>query len=116
VSSTVVDVTLSRSRYGDSASSPCVREIHFDVEATFGSGTWDERGAVGADDGADDGQAKSVSAGVSDSLAAELLEGLEKTLDLVGWDHWSGVLYRNACASCGRCRCYLDPASGRVVA
>src|SRR6266496_3540233 len=91
-------------------------KAHFDVEATFGSGTWDERGAVGAGDGADDGQAKSVSVGVSDALAAELLEGLEKTLDLAWWDHGSGVLHRNACLSCGRCRRYLDPASGRVVA
>ena len=68
MSSTVVDVTLSRSRYGDGASCARVREAHFDVEATFGSGTWDERGAVGADDGADDGQAKAVPVDASDPL------------------------------------------------
>jgi hypothetical protein len=84
VSSTVVDVMLSRSQYGDGASDACVREVHFDGEATLGSGTWGEGGAVGARDGPDDGQAKSVSVGVSDPLAAELLEGLEQMLDLVG--------------------------------
>jgi hypothetical protein len=53
---------------------PALGKVHFDVEATFGSGMWDERGAVGAGDGADDGQAESesVSVGVSDSLNAEL--------------------------------------------
>jgi len=97
---------------------PASGKVHFDVEATFGSGMWDERGAVGAGDGADDGQSESVSVsvGLPDSLNAESLEGLEETFDLVGWDHWSGVSYRDGCLACGRCRCYLDPASGRVVA
>ena len=116
MSSTVVGVMLSRSRYGDGASCARIREVHLDVEATFGSGTWAERGTVGAGDGADDGQAESVSVGVSDPLTAELLKGLEQTLDLVGWDHWSGVAHRDGCLACGRCGCDLDPGSGRVVA
>src|SRR4029450_1532058 len=114
--STVVGVTLSRSRYGDGASCAHVRKAHLDVEATFGSGTWGEGGAVGAGDGADDGQAKPVSVGVPDPLAAELLEGLEEALDLAWWDHGSGVAYGDGCPSCGRGRCDLDAAPGRVVA
>jgi hypothetical protein len=59
-------------------------KAHLDIEPAFGAGTWGHLGAVGVDDGADDGQAESVSVGVPDSLAAELPEGLEDTLDLRG--------------------------------
>ena len=71
---------------------------------------------MGAGDGVDDGQAKSVSAGMADSLGAELLERLEKAADLVGRDHCSGVADRDGRPSGGRCRRNLGPASGHVVA
>jgi hypothetical protein len=91
-------------------------KAHLDIEPASGAGTWGHLGAVGVDDGADDGQAESMSVGVPDSLAAELPEGLEEALDLLGRDHRPGLPHRDARTACGRGGCHLDPPAGRVVA
>ena len=71
---------------------------------------------VGAGDAADNGQAEPVSVDVADSLGAELLERLEKAVNLIGRDHCPGVADRNARPSGGRCRRDLNVAAGHVVA
>ena len=65
-----------------------------DVEAAFRPGICGECGAVDAGDGADDGEAEPVTAGMAHALGAESLERLEQAVYLVGRDHWSGVADR----------------------
>lgn len=90
-------------------------EAHLDVEATFSPGVRCEGRAVHVGDGADDGQAQSVPAGVADSVGAEALERLEKPVHLTGWDDRSGVADRQGRLSFVRSRGDLHTAAVEVV-
>jgi hypothetical protein len=70
---------------------------------------------VGVGDGADDGQAESVSFTVADPLGAELPERLEQVIDRMRRDEGAGVAdcYDAACGGQGGCDVCL--AAGQVV-
>lgn len=76
-------------------------EGHGDVEAAVGPGVCGDFGLVGLGDGSDDGESESVPVGVTDALAAGLLEGLEQSVDLAGWDGRARV--GNSDGGAGRC-------------
>ena len=72
-------------------------------------------GAVGVGDGADDGQAESVSFAVADPLGAELPERLEQVIDRVRRDEGAGVADRYDGARGGHGGCDVRVAAGQVV-
>jgi hypothetical protein len=88
---------------------------HFYVEAALGAGAGGEGGAVGVGDGADDGQAESVSFTVAGPLGAELPEWLEQVLDRVWRDEGAGVADRDGGARGGQCRRDLYLAARKVI-
>jgi hypothetical protein len=63
-----------------------------------GRGEGGDLGAVGLDDGGDDGEAESVPAAMAKALVVGLLERLEKPVDLAGRDGRSGVADRDGCS------------------
>ncbi len=64
---------------------------HFYVETALGPGARGQGGTVSVGDGADDGQAESVSFAVANPLGAELPERLEQVLQCIGRDQRAGV-------------------------
>ena len=88
-------------------------EGHFYVEAAVRAGG--EGGAVGVGDGADDGQAESVSLAGPGPLGAESPEWLEQVFQRIGRDWGAGVADRDGGACGGLCGGYLDLAAGQVV-
>jgi hypothetical protein len=89
-------------------------EADSDVEAAFGPCIGCERGAVDADDGADDGQPEPRPAG-ADSLGAQSLEWLEEAVDLIGRDERASVADGQDCPPVGDGGGDVDPASVDIV-
>jgi hypothetical protein len=96
-------------------SSACHRECDLDSESAGRPTIGGDEGVVHIGDSLDDREPKPESIGRACFLVGELLERLEQSRQLIGWNWWSGVLDCEPRLRYGSAGGDLDPAVGGVV-